>query len=269
LLNAITLLVTVVFRASLSSQQWAYATSVLVLVSGASLAAVWDLKQQMSPARLWLWAVAPFGLACVFFFSLTALTVYINRSGLVIAMVFVLTIIAGSFVSRWIRSTELRFEGFAYADEASRARWREICAMEFQVLVPHRPGRMPLSATDQRVRREYRLDPIMPVVFVEATLGDPSDFYHAPLMSIEREDGLEVIRVSHCVSVPHVLAAICVELCKVGHPPEIIFGWSNETPLAANVSFLLLGEGNIPWMVRELVRKALADPTRLPRIRIG
>jgi len=54
-----------------------------------------------------------------------------------------------------------------------------------------------------------------------------------------------------------VLAAICLELCRDGgDPPEIIFGWSREPPLAANLNFLLLGEGNIPWMVKELVRKA-------------
>ena len=59
-------------------------------------------------------------------------------------------------------------------------------------------------------------------------------------------------------------------LCRDGgEPPEGIFGWSNESPLAANLNFLLSGEGNIPWMVRELVRKANADATRQPRILIG
>jgi hypothetical protein len=67
-----------------------------------------------------------------------------------------------------------------------------------------------------------------------------------------------------------VLAALCLELCQSDQrPPEIIFGWSHEQPLAANLNFLLLGEGNIPWMVKELVRKAIPDITRQPRIRIG
>ena len=43
-LNVIVLLVTVVFRASPSPQQWAYATSVLVLLAGAALAAAKDLR---------------------------------------------------------------------------------------------------------------------------------------------------------------------------------------------------------------------------------
>jgi len=70
--------------------------------------------------------------------------------------------------------------------------------------------------------------------------------------------------------VSHVLAAICLELAQGNQiPPEIIFGWSHEQPLAANLNFLLLGEGNIPWMVKELVRHAMPDPARQPRIRIG
>jgi hypothetical protein len=89
-------------------------------------------------------------------------------------------------------------------------------------------------------------------------------------MSIAYEDGHTVIRVSRCVSISHVLAAICLELCSDGGvPPRIIFGWSHERPLAANLNFLLLGEGNIPWMVKELVRRAVADPAREPRVVIG
>ena len=53
-----------------------------------------------------------------FFLAMTGLTVLINHSGLTIALAFVLAILVSSFVSRWIRSTELRFEGFEFADEA-------------------------------------------------------------------------------------------------------------------------------------------------------
>ena len=46
-------------------------------------------------------------------------------------------------------------------------------------------------------------------------------------------------------------------------------GWSNENPLAASASFFLFGEGNVPWMVRELVRKLEPNPERQPRVVIG
>jgi tetratricopeptide (TPR) repeat protein len=44
-----------------------------------------------------------------------------------------------------------------------------------------------------------------------------------------------------------VIAAISLELSKVGKPPEIHFGWSDENPLAANLRFVLFGEGNVPY----------------------
>jgi hypothetical protein len=268
-LNAVVLLVTVVFRASPSSQQWAYATSVLVLLTGAALAATIDLARPLARSIRRTFGLGHSAGVAVFFLTMTGLTVLINQSGLTIALAFVVAILLSSIVSRWIRSTELRFEGFDFADEATHRRWRELCCSGPKVLAPHRPGLIPLAERSRALQRDYRLDPTTQVIFIEAVLGDPSNFYQKPLMKIETEVGLEVIRVSQCVSVSHVLAAICLELCRDGAPPEIIFGWSHETPLAANLNFLLLGEGNIPWMVKELVRRAMRDNPKQPRIVIG
>jgi hypothetical protein len=208
--------------------------------------------------------------AATFFLTMTGLTVLINPSGLVIALSFVLAIVVSSFISRWIRCTELRFEGLEFTDDRTRERWKELCQCNGRVLVPHRPGLVSLTERRRLLDHDYRLAPANPPIFVEVELGDPSNFYQKPLMRIDSEEGLEVIRVSRCVSVSHVLASLCLELCSDNHtPPEIIFGWSHESPIAANLNFLLLGEGNIPWMVKELVRKAIPDPARQPRIRIG
>ncbi len=207
-LNAVILLVTVVFHASLSAQQWAYATSVLVLLGGAALAATWDVDARLRTSRWRLLAVSPFALAAGFFFGMTVLTMVINRSGLVIASAFVISILITSFFSRWMRSTELRFEGFEFADDLSRERWGEICQLPAKILVPHRPGRMSLTEKDAALKLEFHLKPEVPLVFVEALLDDPSDFFQAPLMRVDSEEGLMVIRLSKCVSVSHVLAAL-------------------------------------------------------------
>jgi len=270
LLNLIILAVTVVFHASISTQQWAYATSVLVLLAGAALAAGVDVWRRL---HRWPWrwvVVAPLAVCCGFFVAMTAVTTLMHPSGVIIALSFVGTIVVTSFISRWRRSTELRFEGFAFSDDAARLRWEAICQREFQVVVPHRPGLISLSDKSRQMQREFRLPADVPLLFVEASLGDPSEFYQQPLIRIDREGELEVVRVSKCASISHVLASICLALCRPGgRPPEIIFGWSNERPLAANLNFLLLGEGNIPWMVRELVRHAVPDISRQPRIHIG
>ena len=67
----------------------------------------------------------------------------------------------------------------------------------------------------------------------------------------------------------HVLAAMGLAFREVGRPPEIHFGWSDESPMVANLNFLLFGEGNVPWLVRELIRKAEPNPDRQPRVVIG
>jgi Co/Zn/Cd efflux system component len=88
-------------------------------------------------------------------------------------------------------------------------------------------------------------------------------------MQIYEQHGLEVIHVSKCSSIAHVIAAIALEFSKVGRPPEVIFGWSHESPLAANLNFLFFGQGNVPWMVQELVRRVEPDEAKCPRVVIG
>src|SRR5262249_47043541 len=160
--NVIILVVTVVFRASPSLQQWAYATSVLVLLAGASTAAAKDLRRNLTPGvkrgAQFLIAVA----AATFFLTMTGLTVLTNVSGLIIALSFVVAIVVSSFVSRWIRCTELRFEGLEFADEPTRHRWTQLCQTNAPTLVPHRPGLISISDRRQLLEREYRLDPVNP-----------------------------------------------------------------------------------------------------------
>jgi hypothetical protein len=269
LFNVVILVVTVVFQASVSSQQWAYATSVLVLLTGASVAATLDLRRRFRGSWLRPLVLTPFLLYSLFFLWNAALTTVLNPSGLGIALGFVWVVFVTAFASRWWRSKELRFDGFTFLDDKSKARWEEICQLEFQVLVPHRAGLHSLAQKEHEIRHKHRIAPDVPIIYIEAELGDPSDFLNVPLMRIEYEDGREVIRVSRCASIAHVLAAIALEFRKVGKPPELIFGWSNENPLAANLHFLLMGEGNIPWMVHELIRHAELDPAKQPRIVIG
>jgi hypothetical protein len=269
LFNVVILLVTIVFRADVQSQQSAYAASVLVLLTAASIAAYLDVRHRWRGSIWRPAAVVPFGLIATFFLSMAVLTTVLNSSGLVIALAFVATVLTTGFASRWFRSTELRFEGFVFQDDVSKQRWEAIRELEFQVLVPHRPGRNTLADKEAEIRRRHRLTADVPIIFIEAEVGDPSDFLQQPLMKIDREDGREIIRVSCCASVAHVLAAIALEFRHIGRPPELIFGWSEESPLAANLSFLLMGRGNVPWMVHDLIRRAEPDPVRRPRVLIG
>ena len=90
-----------------------------------------------------------------------------------------------------------------------------------------------------------------------------------PTFEVLQEEGSFILRVHKCASIAHTIAALALELSKVGQPPEIHFGWSTESPLAANFNFLLFGEGNVPWMVRELILAAEPRPERQPRVVVG
>jgi hypothetical protein len=266
--NLIKLLVTLVFHADVSAQRGALATSVLMLLTSASVAAVIDRRPGGSKIRIrkgsgwFVWTTIVFGLAM-------AGVVVTKPGGLQIAFWCVLATLVLSMASRALRSTELRFGGFEFVDDESRFLWDSMRASEFPVLVPHRPGRRELAMKEENIRRRHRLGTDVPIVFIEVALGDPSEFYQLPLLEVREETGRFLLRVSRSTSVAHAIAAVGLELSKVGKPPEIHFGWSDERPLAANLNFVLFGEGNVPWMVRELVRRAEPDYERQPRIIVG
>ena len=267
--NLLVLIVVFVFHAHIASLQWVYAASVLVLLSGGSLAAYVDLRRRFGSKRWRFLGALPAGIALLFFVTMLVLTLTISQSGLEIAAAFAVGILATSFVSRWIRSTELRFEAFDFVDDESKTRFEKWCAHDYQVLVPHRPGRHSRAEREKMIRKLHRIPAEVPVLLIEVELGDSSDFYHQPLIRTVFEEGTELIRVSRCASVAHVIAAITLEMAKVGRPPEVHFGWSDESPLAANVNFLLFGQGNIPWMVRNLIQRAEPNAAKQPSVIIG
>jgi hypothetical protein len=268
LLTGINLLVTIIFKANVEDQGEAYATGVMVLMSSAAVAVVIDMWRNSKlvgrPKIPWAYV-----LALVIFLYTSVAIVIEKPDGIRIAGAFILAVIVGSAISRVMRSTELRFDRFEFADPESRLLWDTLKYLDFPVLVPHRPGRHTIHQKDTSIRKAHRLGNDTPVVFVETSLGDPSEFTQSPLIAVVREGDKFIIRLTNCVSIAHTIALVALELAKHGTPPEIHFGWSERSPLTASLDFVLFGEGNVPWMVRELIRRAEPDPKRRPRIVIG
>jgi len=268
LFTAINLLVTWIFSADVEAQGGAYATGVLVLISSACVATVIDHYRQRTGSWLarmpWVFVL----ITMVFFFT-TGANMVERPDGIKIASWFIIAIVIGSFGSRFKRSTELRFRAFAFTDLNSKFLWDSLKHLEFPVLVPHRPGRRGLVEKEASIRRRHRIPEEIPIVFIEAELGDPSEFHHSPLMEVRQDEGRFVISLKRCVSIAHAIATIALELSHAGKPPEIHFGWSDENQLAASIGFFLLGEGNVPWLVRDLIRKAEPNPKLHPKVIIG
>jgi hypothetical protein len=268
LFMVVNLVVTLVFKASVDAQSAAYATGVLVLISSACVACVIDVWQAREGK--WFSRISwPFLFIGLVFFYTTIANVYEKPDGIKIAGFFIVTILVTSFWSRWARSRELRFAGFKVPDPETRLMWDTIRHLELTILVPHRPGRRSLANKEAQIRREHRIPRDLMIVFIEVELADASDFVNEPVMHIQEEEGRYVMKITGAASIAHTLAAVALEMAKVGRPPEIHFGWTDDSPVSGTLGFLLFGEGNVPWMVRDLIRRAEPDETRRPVIIIA
>lgn len=271
LFTAINLFVTWVFDARVDKQGDAYATGVLVLILSACVASVIEVYLSRSEQKF-IFRFHPYYCLVSVVFGYTLLAILIEKPvGLKIAFFFILAILILSFGSRLWRTTELRFDGFDFIDEHTRDfLYPTFLASGFQVLVPHRPGRRQLDSKEVSIRKEHRIADDTQIAFIEVKTGDPSDFKVKPIIGLDSQEGRTIVKISRCPSIPHVIAGLALEMSKDGrNPPEIHFGWSDESPLTANLKFVFFGEGNIPWLVRELIRRNEPDETRQPRVVIG
>ena len=262
------IVVTLVFRASVEEQGAAYATGVMVLILSACVAVVIERYRERAGST---WSRIPWTtviITLVFFY--TAIDIMIEKSeGLIISMFFIGAIMGVSIISRCVRSDELRVVRFQFANNESRFRWNNLQHLEIPVLAPHRPGGRTLDEKERELRIWHHLSDEIPVVFVEISLGDTSDFFQEPVLDIRHEGGRYIIRVSRCTSIAPAIAAMALSLNGTTKPVELHFGWSDESPLKMNLGFLLFGEGNIPFLVKELLLDAQPDEALRPRVIIG
>jgi hypothetical protein len=269
LFTVVNLIVTWVFKANVDAQGGAYATGVLVLITSACVAAVIDTwRERVGPwYRRLSWRFA--SITAVFVYTTIANEVEKGFQGLIISSFFIVVILVTSFVSRIMRSRELRFAGFKIPDPETQFMWDTIRHLELTVLVPHRPGRRSLANKEVQIRREHRIPRDLMIVFVQVELADASDFVNEPELRVTMEEGRYVVKITGAASIAHTLAALALEMAKVGRPPEVHFGWTDDTPVSGTLGFLLFGEGNVPWMVRDLIRRAEPDENKRPVIIIA
>jgi hypothetical protein len=271
LFAGVNLAVTLYFQASVDAQRNAYASGVLVLISCACVVTYLEKRRHreiLGGIGRWLaqWFFA--GVAVVFGVITLAVAVRAG-SGLFIAALFILTILALSVISRAVRADELRTLGFDFQNDEAKFLWDSLRLADFPVLVPHRPGKHERDLKEQQIRANHQLDPEADVVFLEIHTGDPSDFFQRPVVEVLREDKRFVIRLTRCVSVAHAIAAVALEMSRSSKPPGLHFGWPEMDLLTSSWSYFAFGEGNIPWKVHELINLAEPDPAKRPRVVVG
>jgi len=261
---AITIVVTLVFRADVEAQGGAYATGVLVLMGSAALAvaiSAWHLRERQ---------VLFMSIAVVF--AYTTVTNMVERpEGIKIALLFIVAIVISSLISRAARSTELRTHGFEL-DEAAQRFIADADRSGSIRIVANRPDDGSLREYEDKVREarnSHHLTAEDHLLFLEVRPGDASQF-----TDVLEVQGVEVgpYRVLRCESpaIPNAIAALLLHIRnRTGRLPHVYFGWTEGNPIAYVLKFLALGEGDTAPVTREVLRKSEPDPLQRPRVHVG
>jgi hypothetical protein len=262
--TAICFAVTIWFEASVDAQGGAYATGVLVLMTSASTAvtiSAWRKGQWMK----WLFIV----ISIVF--AYTTITNVIERpDGIKIASFFIFTIIAASFVSRALRSTELRIDSIVFDDQA-KIFVQEMSRGEIRIVTNRREtGDVnEYRAKEHEKRVDNHIPSSDPIVFYEIDLGDASEFKGKLKIHGLDIDGYKILR-TQAPAVPNAIAALLLHLRDAtGKTPHVYFGWSEGNPIMYLLRYILFGEGDTAPVTREILRQAEPDPETRPNVHVG
>ena len=252
--------VVVLFQADVDAQGGAYATGVLALMTSAAIAVT---LSSAGFQRIFF-----FGISAVFCYT-TIANVWERPDGLKIALCFIAAIVFSSVISRLYRSTELRV-GEVVLDEKAEKILGEL--PEKVRLVALHPGRKTADQYLAKVREQTDLHGIPssdPLLFLEVTITDASNFGETLKVSGQMVDGHRVFRTS-CPAVPNAIAAILLTIRELkGIPPHGYFGWREGNPLLFILAYLAFGQGDIAPLTREVLRRAEPDVEQRPRIHVG
>ncbi|MDL5155999.1 amino acid transporter [Actinomycetospora termitidis] len=263
------ILVTIIFDASVDAQSGAYATGVLVLITSASVAVTLSARKHGQRA-----AFVGFAVVSVVFVYTTVANMIERPEGLKIGLIFVVAIFVVSFASRAARSFELRITG-VHLDDTAREILREAHTAD-----PESTIRLIANEPDRRDRAEYhdkeleeRYDHHIPsgdaLIFVEITVGDPSDFEEELDVQGEYRHGYRILR-ARSATVPNAIAALLLELRdETGRVPHVYFEWTEGNPALNLLRYLLFGVGEVAPVAREVLREAEPDPARRPAVHVG
>jgi hypothetical protein len=260
---AITVIITLLFKADVEAQGGAYATGVLVLITSASVAAT--LNERAHRRRF-----VGFFLITVVFIYTTIVNMYERPEGLKIAAWFIATIILVSLVSRVMRSTELRIQTVKPDDDALGF-IRTTGGAPVRILAI-RPGDGRIEAYERKMR-EARESHNIPqdegVLFLEIRPGDVSDFGGTLTVTAATVGGYRVLRTTS-PAIPNAIAALLLYIRDAtGQLPHAYFGWTEGNPIVYLMKFLAFGEGDTAPVTREVLRQTESDPRRRPRIHVG
>lgn len=265
--TAVAAIVTILFKADVNHQAGAYATGVLSLMTSAAFAVALTELRRGRRGR-----AAFFGVVSVIFTYTITLTIIERPEGLLIALIFIVMILVVSLYSRISRSTELRVDRVAVDDSAQ-------AVLDSSTADP-RPVRFianKLNAGDTdeydekmaEVQVDNHLADHENRIFLEVEITDASDFETKVDVTSVQVGKHRILRATGS-SVPNAIAAFLLHVRDLDEQvPHVYFEWSERAPGQNALRFLFAGEGDIPPLTREILRKAEPDEARRPQVHVG
>jgi hypothetical protein len=208
-------------------------------------------------------------VSLVFIYTLLN-TVISQPEGIKIAVSFIVSILVISLISRVYRSTELRVSRVEF-DSGAQQFLDEITGPEIRIIANHPDERdaREYLLKEREQREDNHIPPGDPVLFLEVTVADASEF--APVLYVEGEEigGYRVLK-ARSAAVPNTIAAIVLAIRdRTGKRPHVYFGWTEGNPLKHLAKFVLFGEGDIAPVTREVLRQAEPRRSRRPAVHVG
>lgn len=263
-LTAICFAIIVIFEADVEAQGGAYATGVLVLMTSAGIAVTISAWYRRQFAK-WIF------LLISFVFAYTTIANIVERpDGIKIATFFIAGIIISSFISRAMRTTEVRIEKVEL-DAAAKQFIRELAEGEIRIVTNRRE-----TGTIEEYRfkeHEKRIDNHIPstdpVIFYEIDVSDASEFTGKIKVTGIDLAGYRILK-THAPAVPNAIAALLLHIRDTTHKiPHVYFGWSEGNPIKYLIRYILFGEGDTAPVTREILRQAEPDPELRPSVHVG
>ena len=263
-LTAICFAVTILFDADPIKQGGAYATGVLALMFSAAVAvaiAAW------AKGGLQRWAFLVIALV----FGYTAVVNLVEQpDGIKIASLFIVFIITVSFMSRAMRSTELRVDGVEL-NELARQFINEAKDGTIRIIA-NRQDRGDVDEyrlKEKEERWNNHIPPGDPVLFFEVRPSDASDFSGVMKIRGVQVGNYKILRTKS-PAVPNAIAAFMLHVRnETGQIPHVYFGWTEGNPLIYVLKFIFFGEGDTAPVTHEILRQAEPDRSRRPAVHVG
>jgi hypothetical protein len=263
--TAVAFAITVIFRADVEAQAGAYATGVLVLMSSAAVAVTLSVRRRGRRS-----AMLAFGLITLVFAYTTIANVIERPDGVKIASFFIAAILATSLISRVTRATELRVTE-VILDENAQQFVKQAAESELRIIAnePHARDLPEYLEKEHEERTRNQIPTDDPVLFLEVTVADPSEFEAQLQVTGEERHGYRILRMESS-AVPNAIAAVLLHLRDLtGKRPHIYFDWTEGNPVAHLLRFLIFGSGEVAPVTREVLRAAEPDLRQRPFVHVA